>query len=61
MEHFLAFLHYNDDFRTARRYISQYFNSRAYASLYPLVADQVKILLKNLLEDPDNFESHVDR
>ena len=61
MEHFLAFLRYGNDFRISRRLISQYFNSREYVYLYPLLADQVKILLKNLLEDPDKFESHLDR
>lgn len=61
MEHFLGFLRYGDDFRLARRFISQYFNSREHVYLYPLLAEQVKILLKNLLNDPDKFESHIDR
>lgn len=61
MEHFPVLLRYGDDFRTTRRNISQYFNSRAYVHLYPLFANQIKILLKNLLECPENFESHLDR
>lgn len=61
MENFIAFLRYGDEFRLTRRYMSQYFNSREHVHLYPLLADQVLILLKNLLDSPEEFESHLDR
>lgn len=58
---FLGFKPYGDEFRMLRRYISQYFNSRDSAALHPLLADHVKILLKNLLDNPENFEDHFER
>lgn len=61
MGYFLALIRYGDDFRTLRAYITQFFNSRKYISLNPLVAEQVRILLKNLLEKPTDFEHHLDR
>lgn len=61
MEHFVALMRYGDEFRTVRRYVTQYFNSRQHITLLPLVSDQVKILLKNLLDDPERFENHIDR
>lgn len=61
MQHCLGFVRYGDDFRLLRRYISQYFNSIKHKSLYPLLEDQIKILLRNLLDDPEEFESHLER
>lgn len=57
----LAFTHYGNEFRILRRQITQYFNSKNSESLYPLLADQVKIILKNLLYEPEKFEEHFDR
>ena len=61
MKYFLTVIRYGDDFRTMRRYMTQYLNSREYVSLYPLLEEQVLILMRNLLDDPDSFENHIDR
>lgn len=61
MKYFLTVIRYGDDFRTMRRYMTQYFNSREHVSLYPLLKGQVILLLKNLLDEPERFEDHIDR
>lgn len=61
MEHLLAFVRYGDEFRLGRRYISQFFNSREYVNLYPILEDQVKILIQNLYNSPEHFSAHLDR
>lgn len=60
-EYFTAFLRYGSEFRESRRDISQYFNSREHVHLYPLFSQKLKILLKNLLDNPDNFLKHISR
>lgn len=57
----LGFVRYGDDFRLLRRYITQYFNSIKHKSLYPPLEEQVKILIRNLLDNPEKFEAHLDR
>lgn len=61
IQNFTAFIQYSDDFRTLRRYTSQILNSRDHVGMYPLLQGQVKILLNNLLEDPQKFDEHLDR
>lgn len=61
MEYLTSFAHYGEDFRILRRCTNQFFNSRNYESLCPLVAEQVEILLKNLLYEPKKFDHHIDR
>ena len=52
---------YGEDFRTLRRWTTQYFNSRDHISMLPLMSSQVKIFLNLLLDDPKNFAEHLDR
>ena len=61
MEHFLAFVSQGDEFKAQRRFITQYFNPSQENALYTLVQDRIKIFLKKLSEDPDDFEVHIDQ
>ncbi|KAH8114930.1 cytochrome P450 [Phellopilus nigrolimitatus] len=55
------FVPYGDRFRTQRRFIQQYLNSHAVVSFRPLQAEQVSILLKNLLNIPEEFRHHINQ
>ncbi|KAI5119693.1 hypothetical protein M0805_003579 [Coniferiporia weirii] len=57
----LAFTRYGDRFRTQRRFMHQYLNSKASMSLRPLQAEQVKTFINNLFICPKDFHNHVNR
>ncbi|KAH8113801.1 cytochrome P450 [Phellopilus nigrolimitatus] len=57
----MSFLPYGDRFRTQRRFMQQYLNSHAVVSLRPLQAEQINILLKNLLNCPEEFRNHINQ
>lgn len=61
LEFFTGFIRYGDDFRMLRRFTTQYFNSHDHYKMYPLLQTQVKILLRNLLESPYDFDAHLAR
>ncbi|KAH8114938.1 cytochrome P450 [Phellopilus nigrolimitatus] len=60
-KYMLPFIRYGDRFRTQRRLMQQYLNSHAVISLRPLQAEQVSILLKNLLNCPEEFRHHINQ
>ncbi|KAI5119695.1 hypothetical protein M0805_003580 [Coniferiporia weirii] len=57
----LAFSDRSDRFRIQRRFMHQYLNSRASASLHPIQTEQVRTLVRNLSVSPRNFHEHVGR
>ncbi|KAH8116443.1 cytochrome P450 [Phellopilus nigrolimitatus] len=57
----LSFLSYGDRFKTQRRLIQQYLSPQAVTSLRPLQIEQVRILLKNLLNCPEEFRKHINQ
>ncbi|KAH8114934.1 cytochrome P450 [Phellopilus nigrolimitatus] len=46
---------------TQRRFMQQYLSPQAVISLRPLQAEQVRILLKNLLDCPEEFRNHINQ
>ncbi|KAH8114932.1 cytochrome P450 [Phellopilus nigrolimitatus] len=60
-KYFLTLLPYGDRFRAQRRLMQQYLNSHAVISLRPVQAEQVGIMLKNLLNCPEEFRHHINQ
>ncbi|THU99940.1 cytochrome P450 [Dendrothele bispora CBS 962.96] len=54
-----AHLRYSDHWRLHRKLLHQYFQPRAINSYYPFQRKEVSVLLKKLLQSPENLHSHV--
>ncbi|KAH8114941.1 cytochrome P450 [Phellopilus nigrolimitatus] len=61
LKYMLPNLPYGDRSRTQRRLMQQYLSPQAVNSLRPLQAEQVRILLKNLLDFPEEFRHHINQ
>lgn len=61
IEHLTVAERYGDDFRTLRRFTSQFFNSRDNTLMLPILQNEIHILLRKLLKEPHAFEDHMDR
>ncbi|KAK0500183.1 cytochrome P450 [Armillaria luteobubalina] len=55
----LAFMRYSDYWRMHRRMFHQYFQPRALPSYYPAQLKATSVLLRQLLQSPDNLFQHV--
>ena len=55
----LTALPYGDRFRKHRRLMSQVLNSHAIGAYRELQTNNVKVLLRGLLDHPENFEHHI--
>ena len=55
----VAALPYGDRFRKHRRLMSQVLNSQAIGAYRELQTINVKVLLRSLLDRPENFEHHI--
>ncbi|KAK0223484.1 cytochrome P450 [Armillaria fumosa] len=55
----LGLMRYSDWWRMHRRIFHQYFQPRALPSYYPTQLKATSVLLRQLLQSPDNFFQHV--
>ena len=53
-------MNYGDEWRRYRRILQQVFNSRSIKSLENVQTDQVKVLLNNLLDRPNELFQIID-
>ncbi|KAI0263422.1 cytochrome P450 [Gloeopeniophorella convolvens] len=56
----LAGAHYNDDFRTSRKFIERGMRQGLIGKYKPMKQARVRVLLSRILERPDDFEAHLD-
>lgn len=60
-DNMLVFLRYGPDFHKQRRFFQQALTRQGCLVYRPIQLEQTHILLRNLLERPDDFRAHIHR
>jgi hypothetical protein len=57
----LPLVPYGETFKRHRKYLQQYFSKPRLPKYYSIQKEEAHRLLNNILEDPENYRSHIQR